>query len=783
MLIPAHLPTPRAARKTALVRTLMGCYSLSMLAIPAVASAQDAQQAVASKGQIQEVIVTAQKRKENLREAPVSAAVVTEETLVKSGVQTLDDVGKLVPSVVAAPSGGNLRSGFTMRGISTSVVTIGAPSGTAVMIDGVTLAPESMAAKQLTDVQNVEVLRGPQATLGGRTASSGVINIVTRVPEAHVKGQVGATLTNDGQRRIEGFVTGPIAQDLKFSLSGYDGKTLFPTRNLNTGDHDSEKVKGVRAKLLYSPTRDLDLTLTGFRGDMDNEGTFQTYIQVDPNAKFRGFIPYATALPAGVNVGRDNFDYAVQGNPGTSAVDKMYSLVANYKVGGWTLSSITARQEEDRDFRADVYNQNSDWAALLTNGRYSWNMMQRSVVAVRTTSQEFKVVSPQLGPVDLLAGVYYGHDETQFDFVRASFGIPAGPIPFSAYRVADTKTKAVYGRATWTLTPDLNLITGLRVNRDEIGYIYNLRFNTTPASASAPFTRTDVHSQNTTVGDVALRYKLTPNVSSYASFSRGYKPAIWNLDGTVTATNVFRPVNRENVSSYELGLKGAFLNRRLTVNAALFNTIYTDFQVQTFDPMSPSATFALSNAGKARTRGLELDGRAVLPADFRLNASLAYIDAKFVDYAAATCYTAQSVAQGCVRSASGASYQSLSGKRLPNAPKWKFNMGLDRVLPFDDQPFDVTLSGVYTFQTDVNFDPNGNPIAKQGAYGILNLSATLAERSGRYDVAVYVNNALNRSYVASITDQGSRWGGMPALSAWRSRDAQRYVGVRLNAYF
>ncbi|WP_395407391.1 TonB-dependent receptor plug domain-containing protein [Pseudoduganella sp. UC29_106] len=133
------------------------------------------------------------KRKENLREAAVSAAVVTADSLVKSGVETLDDVGKAVPSLVAAPSGGNLRSGFTMRGISTSVVTVGAPSGTAVMIDGVTLAPESMAAKQLTDIQNLEVLRGPQATLGGRTASSGVVNIVTRAPEDSFSGRVGAT--------------------------------------------------------------------------------------------------------------------------------------------------------------------------------------------------------------------------------------------------------------------------------------------------------------------------------------------------------------------------------------------------------------------------------------------------------------------------------------------------------------------------------------------------------------------------------------------------------------
>ncbi|WP_395407393.1 TonB-dependent receptor domain-containing protein [Pseudoduganella sp. UC29_106] len=135
----------------------------------------------------------------------------------------------------------------------------------------------------------------------------------------------------------------------------------------------------------------------------------------------------------------------------------------------------------------------------------------------------------------------YGHDDTRFDFVRASFGVPSGPTPLSVYRVADTTTKALYGRANWTLTPEATLVTGLRVNRDEIGYTYNLRYNTTPASASVPFTRTDAASQNTTVGDVALRYKLSPNVMSYASIARGYKPAIWNLDGVVTATNNFRP--------------------------------------------------------------------------------------------------------------------------------------------------------------------------------------------------------------------------------------------------
>jgi iron complex outermembrane receptor protein len=768
-------------RLTPLAQALVGCFAAGILALPGAATAQTSTSEKA-EGQIQEVVVTAQKRKENLREAPVSAVVMTADSLVKSGVQTLDDVGKLVPSLVAAPTGGSLRAGFTMRGISTTVQTIGAPSGTAVMIDGVTLAPESMAAKQLSDIANLEVLRGPQATLGGRTASTGVINIVTRTPEAEFSGKVGVTFTDDRQRRADAFVTGPLMESLKFSLSGYDGKTYFPTKNLTTGQFDSEKASGMRGKLLFTPVKDLDVTLTASNSDMDSRGTFQTYILVDPATKYRGFIPNAASLP-GVVPGADNFNYAVRNQPSTVANDKLYSLVANYKAGDWTFSSITARQEEDRTLVADVHNQASDWASLLTNGKYSWDMSQTSIVSVRTTSQEFKVISPQIGIVNVLAGAYYGHDETGYDFVRASFGIPAGPSPFSANREADTKTTALYGRATWTLTPALSLITGLRANRDQIGYLYNLRYTTTPASASVPFTRTGSASQNTNVGDANLRYTINPNLMTYVSYSRGYKPAIWNLDGAITATNEVMPVNKENVDAIELGMKGVFLNRRLTLSAALFNTTYTDFQVQTFDPISPSATFALSNAGKARTRGVELDGRAVLPADFRLNASLAYIDARFIDYAAATCYTAQTVAQGCVAAVNGSKYQSLSGTTLPNAPKWKVNFGLDKTVQMESMPFDLKLSANYNYQTAVNFDPNGNPIAVQGAYGIANLNATLLDRSGKYDVSFFVNNALDRHYVAGMTDQGSRWGNLAALTGWRSRDSQRYMGIRLNAYF
>lgn len=734
---------------------------------------------------LDEVIVTAQKQVEKLSDVTVSAAVVSADSLLSTGVTTLDDIGKAVPSLSAGSSTSALRSTYTMRGISTTVITPGAPSGTAVMIDGVTLAPESMAARQLADIENVEVLRGPQSTLGGRTAESGVINMVTRAPSDVFGGNASLTLTDDSQQRLQAFITGPVVDKLNFSLSGYTDKTDYPTKNLTTGRHDNEKSTGARGKLQYKPTDDLDITLAASYAKSRNNGTFSSYVVIDPTANFRGSVlmPQSRAIP-GVTVNRDNLDYGVSGQPYMKGTDKMFSLVVNYKLGDFTLSSITARQQEDRTLLYDLYDEVLDSPSIVAPP-LSWDMKQTNILKVTTTSQEFKLTSSQLGIVKFLAGLYYDHDVTDFDFVRKSYTTGgAGPPPFSAFRVPDTKTYAAYARATWTLVPEkLDLITGARINRDEIDYIYNLRQNPAPGAPQiTPFTRIDSHKEDTTVGDITLRYRLDPDVMVYGGYTRGYKPAIWNLDGTVTATNVFVPVKKETVDSFEVGLKGTFMDNRLSLNAAVFNTKYKNFQVQTFDPNAPSATFAIGTAD-AHTRGVELDARAILPADVRLNAGIAYVDAKYDDYPRANCYGTQTAAQGCNPAANGLpSYQSLTGKRLNNAPQWKGNLGLEKRLRFD-LPFDITLNGSYVYQTKVIFDPNMNPYASQDAYGVLNIGATISDHDDRYSATVFVNNALDEHYLIGATDQSSRWGNKLAIMGNWSRDAERYAGIRLNVKF
>src|SRR6202167_2590883 len=205
----------------------------------------------ADSGQLEEILITAQKRTEKLEDVPVAASVVSADELAQQNVSDISDINKLVPSV-------NLNGTFNgrvplgIRGISSvsNEGTVGLSSGVAILIDGVPVPSDSLGGNQLEDIQNIEVLKGPQATLGGRTAASGVINIVTRQPSDTATGDVSVTGTTDDEWRVNGFLSGPIASGLDYSLSAYDNDRRYPIKNTQLDDWTTQRTSGVRAKLL-----------------------------------------------------------------------------------------------------------------------------------------------------------------------------------------------------------------------------------------------------------------------------------------------------------------------------------------------------------------------------------------------------------------------------------------------------------------------------------------------------------------------------------------------------
>ena len=338
---------------------------------------------------------------------------------------------------------------------------------------------------------------------------------------------------------------------------------------------------------------------------------------------------------------------------------------------------------------------------------------------------------------------------------------------------SNTRSLGLYGRATWTVSEATSALIGLRANRDHIAYSITDHASGYASSGS--------DSANAVVGDLTLRQKLGKDQMVYGTFSKGYKPRAYNTAATLQDNNPLAPVDKESINHFELGAKATLLGGALTLNAALFNTDYKNYQVQIFDNTGGGYinNLVLSSAGKARTRGLELDAQLAAGDDTRITASAALIDAKFLSYTGAACYPGQTAADGCTTNAAGVGTQDLSGKTMPDSSKFKFTLGAEHNLEQSLIPWDLRLNAQYSYRTKANLQANQNPHTMQKGYGIMNIGATAASPDGKYQVSLFVNNLFNQFYLVNAEDFFSGiWGATAnAVIGQPARDARRYGGL------
>ncbi len=758
------------------------------------ASAAFAQQSTTPSDTI-EVVVTAQKRTERLKDMTVSASVVDDNALSRANATDISDLNKIVPSVQLKGSF-NGRVPMSMRGISTNAneAAIGLTSGVSILVDGVPVSSDSMGANQLADVERVEVLKGPQSTLGGRAASAGVINIVTRKPSKTFQGDGSVLVTDDQQNHIEAFVSGPLDDKVAGSLSLFNDHTRYPMQNLATGKYTTTDGAGARAKLLIRPTDDLDITLAARHGYMISHGNNFVYNYITPDASLLG-IP-APFMSQDVNLAgydpRDfkNTKYDSISGARSRVRDTDYSVNIDWRVGDYTLTSTTASQTENQYMIQDVPIVATYFFDVLTGGNAPhYGNSQEITLGVQTTSQEFKITSPLDRPVNFVAGLFWSETDVTSHNNRTWVA-----NPFINTVNSDTKTLGLYARVNWALGADWKLITGLRANQDDVAYSIDQIAN----NAEGAFYSSARHKSSNLVGDLTLQRKLGENAQIYGTYSRGYKPAAYNTAAQLKSNAALTPVEPEEIDHFEIGSKGVYADRTLTLNAALFHTQYKNYQIQVFDTGSAwPAPFILSNAAEAKTEGLELDAawRATPSLSFALNA--AFIDARFETYTGAPCYNSQTVATGCLIDSGGIQSQDLSGKSMPDAPKAKVNVSFDKRFTMSSGPFDYQLAGSYAWRSKANLQANQNPETVQDAFGILNLSLTAHSHSGQYSISLLVNNVTDQYYVTNLEDFFSGiWGGYDAAGngpangifgnaviSQPARDSHRYVGVRLNAAF
>jgi iron complex outermembrane recepter protein len=729
--------------------------------------------------ELQEVIVTALKRPEKLADAPVAATVLSGSALDQDDATEISDINKLVPSVNLNGSF-NGRVPFGIRGISTVVGegVVGFSSGVAVMIDGVPVPSDSVDANDLDDVAQLEVLKGPQGTLGGSNAASGLINIVTRSPQRAWDASASATFTGDGEQRGSLFVTGPLNDDLAFSLSTYGSHIEYPITNLATGQKSYKDAYGARGKVLYQPTANLDVTLTAHVAESDSHGENFVYSYLTPGATllFPGSPLTQAKLLPGITPSVDNESYdSPVTDSGSYVHDGDASLDVEYHLGDYTLSSITAYQRETQRNIQDLFAVAEYFWQDLTGGMAPpfYNYMTQWETN-RQTSEELKFTSPADLPLSFVSGLFYSdtviNQSVDRDLIPALENLDVVP---------DTSTYDAYGQTTWKFRKTTSLVTGLRLNHDRIGYTYD-QIAYTPQTGHYSAAST---SSNTLVGRIALQQTFGGSSMGYIGYSRGYSPKAYNTSFVLASNAPLTPVGAEQVNDFELGVKSALLDQRANLDVAAFDTIYDHYQIETFEslPGYISPPTVLTSAGKAETRGLELDSRFVVAPALRATFNAAYVNAKWDRYTNDLCYGGQTVAEGCITDpATGVSTQNASGKAMPNAPKFKFDLGLQQTVPLPALPVDLVLDGNYSYRSSAQMLPDLNPEAIEGSYGILDLGATLLSRSGRYSLRFFANNVLDRHYVVDMEDFWSSVWVANAVIAEPARDSNRYLGVTLN---
>lgn len=770
---PALAPAPKAPTGSATASPTTVTAPATPQSTAGVSAADDAG--------LSEIVITAQRREQNLQDVPVAVTAITADQLEARGIAAVTDIVRVSPSLTISENTNATGSSIKLRGIGTFAFSIGIEPSVAIVVDDVALLQQAQAFSGLSDIERLEVLRGPQGTLFGKNASAGVINIVTQAPTKQLTGAVGAVATTDEQYRVEGMLSGPLSDKAGFRLNAFYDDRKGYIRNLNTGNKlNGERNYGVRGRLDIDPIDTLNVALTGSYSKTRSNGLVRTIQSFKPGANVFGALFADSAV--GTDVGDRNYRVRLDTEPVNVSKQAMFTGKAALDLGSANLVSITAYQDWRFRFREDFDQLGTPTLtnpAIATSPRAPNGSVATAGFHARNFSQELRLVSSGSRRLDYLFALFYANGDTDRDYARS----PNNTTSWVAD--ATTRTLAAFTQLTYDVTDTTHVDAGLRFSNERITGSF---LNTT---AGAPFPANNATCRTECSGrssddqityKVALRQDLTDAIVLYGSYATGYKGQGYDISTGFTPARAADPVRSEASKAYEIGLKSRFLDNKVQLNVTGFWTDFKDFQAQAVITLPDGTTQPqLSNVGALRSRGIEADLSARPTRLLRIDASAAYTDAKIRDFRNSPCYNGQTLAQGCVRVGT-TGVQDLSGERLANAPRFKYNIAVTQDIELATPAFDAFVTADYAHQSSVNFDLLGSPVSLQRGYGVVNGSVGIQGKGNReFRIALFVNNLFDQEYTTALQYAGNS--NAQAVFLLLPRNARRYAGVRMRAGF
>jgi iron complex outermembrane receptor protein len=736
------------------IRRMILAASASAIVLGAAsgAAAQAAPPAAAKQFELQEVVVTAQRRAENLQNVPMSVSSLSTDTLKEKGIVNLTDLTTAVPGLLYGRSTNFNQP--TIRGVGTRSANAGDEPNIATYIDGVYQPDSISAVQELSNIERVEVLKGPQGTLYGRNATGGAINIVTRDPTFEPHFDVAGTYGRFNYRKGAGSVSGPLAGDWlagSLAITGFADDGYI--KNIYTGQTQGQASGEVlRAKLLARPIQELTLQLNGLYSHGVNNVLISSYA-IDGNTSIRipatlnNVIFNPRRLPVESLIGTQPWTTGTAFAPQASAIQKMLDGHFSYDMEWATLSGLVARGSTTA---RNLSLTDSSALALQKTDYYS---------TTNYWDEELLLTSPGNQTVTWIAGVQGFQGRSHFKpLISSARSATTGLYtPAIILYGQDTKSWAGFVEATWNAMEQLYLTGGLRYSWDE-----KFGFNQTSTATVVGPKVSAKHSWDNLAPRFVARYEFATNSNVYASFSEAYK------SGTFSATTVAgiqSPVGPEKIKSFEVGLK-TNLGSRLRFTASAFDYKYTDLQVSTLQVVNGASLVGVQNAGKVNGHGGEITLDWLATDDLSFDAGLSFLQTKFSDFPNAQVLVPTSTINPSVAPLSGNTNASrdLEGKELIRAPNWTINIGAH--YKHDLGPGQIEANASFFF-SDSYFAELYNRVT-QPAYTIINTSVTWRSND-RYYVTVFGENLTDEVYaighiISAFGDQTQaakpRWFGV-----------------------
>jgi len=716
---------------------LLGAAAALLCAAPA--AAQDATE-------VETIVVTAQKRAEDIQDVPMAVSAISGDQIEKRGVTSVTELARFLPSVQITQSNNNRNTTVFIRGVGTSGTNPGIEASVGLFLDGVYLPAAGPIQVNLQDIASIEVLRGPQGTLYGRNTPVGAINMTTRAPQQAPEAMLTGTIGNYADKRLGGYVGGGITDNLAGRLSFWIADRKGYEHNLFTDDDvNGSSQRGLRGRLKWTPAEDVDVNLIAYYAHINSHCC--TPDVINPTGT-RG-IATPGFLAASAAVGRpfrnyDDRDHVVDDDyEGRNATDSYGASIQVDKDlwGGHTLTSITAYNAYDDNITQLA----ADAVPLdVTRG------FQRLVAEVY--SEELRLLSPSDQRLEYIAGVYLFREDMRYDTQSVAGTQATRVFPGNArvipgefnhfyYRQA-TESAAAFGQLTFNVTDAFRITGGARYSWD--------RKDSFIASVNSPGGTAQFRSGYPVniVGDVSrsekkftwslgAQYDLTPDIMGYVLAATGYKTGGFNA--RAAAPNTPFEFDAENSMNYEIGLKSTLLDGALVLNVDIYRTTLKDFQDSLLNPITGTG-FIVGNAGERRSQGVEADARWRLTRDFSLNGSLSYNDAEFTDYTAGQCYAGQTA------NGSKPGSCNFNGLRPSQNPKWQWSLAFAWTHDIDFRETALFANGDIAYTSSQYLNPTRDPRSYEGAYTLVGLRAGIQAQDGRWRLSAYGKNLTDEAF-------------------------------------